>query len=99
MYEVYNSARKAYELVISGGHTEELQEEVCKDPYFAYYFARYVKWADIGYCQKAACKDPYWAYLFARDVKGADLEVCLEVVRGTEWEDEVRKLVIEGGLG
>jgi len=125
MDEIYKVARKAYELAIGSGHTDELQEVACKDPYQAYHYARDVKGADIGYCQEAACKKPYLAYCFARDIKGADIECCqkmacknpqcayyfakdiiiadfdkyLEVVKGTKWEDKLRKLVLERGLG
>lgn len=46
----------------------------------AYWFAKDVPGADIGYCQEKACRDPYWAYLFARDVLDADIGYCQERV-------------------
>jgi hypothetical protein len=125
MKNIIKEAEKAYNKAFNSGHTEELQEIACKDPYYAYCFAMVVKGADIWYCQEAACKEPYWAYCFAKyvvgadieycqewackdpywaywfavDVNGVDLEVCLEAVRGTEWEGDVRKIVIESGVG
>ena len=54
------------------------QEEACKDPFYAYYFAKDVPGADISVCQEAACKDSHYAYLFAKNVEGADIKICQE---------------------
>jgi len=52
------------------------QEEACKEPDTAYYFARDVKGANIEYCQEIACKDPCYAFLFALHIRGANIEYC-----------------------
>ena len=54
------------------------EEEACKKPKWAYYFALYVKGADIKRCEEAACKEAGWAYCFALDVSGADIRKCEE---------------------
>ena len=99
MRYISRDAEEAYNKAIKNNHTEELQEIACKDPWYAYLYAKSIRGADIGCCQEWACKDPVYAYYFARDVKGADLEACLEAVKGSWWEDEVRKMVIESGVG
>lgn len=99
MYDISGAAKNSYCNAVIISHTEEFQDEACKDSYWAYRYARDIKGADIGYCQEAACKDPYWAYCFARNVVGVDLEACLKGVRESFWEDEVRNLVVEKVIG
>jgi len=52
------------------------QEAACKDPKYAFLFARDIKGADIKYCQEAAYKYPvsvyYFAKRFAEEVYGAN---------------------------
>jgi len=98
--DTYEESRKAYIMIISSRHTEELQETACSDPYWAHKYATNVKEADIEYCQKAVCdKSPYYAYYFARDVKGADLDKCLEAIRGSKWENKVMELITSIVIG
>ncbi|MFA5760083.1 MAG: hypothetical protein WC942_12140 [Clostridia bacterium] len=52
------------------------EEEACKDPKWAYWFALNISGANIEKCQEAACKDSYCAYMFARNIPGADIEKC-----------------------
>lgn len=54
------------------------QEEACKDSRIAYYFARYIKGANIEKCQGAACKNYIWAFYFAHYVPGANIKKCQE---------------------
>ena len=44
------------------------EEEACKDPGYAYKFARFIPGADIEKRCEAACKNPMCAYLFALDI-------------------------------
>jgi len=80
MSNTYKIASNAYyEAIQNGhGHTKKLQDEACKELRLAYYYARDVVGADIGYCQEWACKDPKSAFYFALNVEGADIEYCQE---------------------
>jgi len=46
---------EAYWKALDSRYTRELEEIACKDPEYAYFFARNVSGADIEYCQE---KDP-----------------------------------------
>ena len=46
------SAAAAYAVARIHGFTKELQETACKEPSYAYWFARMVKGADIEYCKQ-----------------------------------------------
>ena len=61
------------------------EEEACKDPYWAYKFARDITGADIEKCQEGACKIPWWAYCFARHIPEANVEKCRKACAGTEY--------------
>ncbi|MFA5759195.1 MAG: hypothetical protein WC942_07575 [Clostridia bacterium] len=50
------------------------EEEACKNPQWAYWFALSVPGADIEKCQEAACQDPFYAYFFALNIPGADIK-------------------------
>lgn len=46
---------------IPGSDIKALQAKACKDPYFAYYFAKFIPEADKEYCRQA-CKGTFWAF-------------------------------------
>jgi len=69
---------EAYKKARESGYTRELEEIACKEPAYAYWFARDVPEADIKYCQEHACKKPGYAFLFARHVPEANIEYCQE---------------------
>jgi len=77
--EAYNKARES-------GYIRELEEVACKDPYYAYLFARFIPEANIEYCQEHACKSPVYAYWFAHNVPEANIEYCQEhACKDPEW--------------
>ena len=49
--------------------TLEDEDEACKDPGYAYLFARYIKGANIEKCRESSSKDPYWKERFERNIK------------------------------
>ena len=80
------TAPKTIEYKITKGLlTIEDEEEACKNPYWAYYFARFIPGANIGKCCEGACKDSYYAYCFAKNIPGADVEKCRIACKGTEY--------------
>jgi len=93
------NSSEAYYKALDLCYTRELEEIACKNPIYAYHFARAIKGANIKYCQEWACKDPHWAYCFARHIKGADLHYCLEACKGTEYYAKIQVHIMEEAIG
>jgi hypothetical protein len=73
------------------------EEEACKRPKWAYYFARDVPGADREKCQEAACMYPYYAFCFARDIPVANIETCYEAAYKSPLYAYLFDLYIPGG--
>jgi len=89
----------AYYKARESGYTRELEILACKDPEYAFWFARAIKVANIKYCQEWACNDPLYAYRFALYVREADLNYCLESCKGTIYYAKIQAHIMEEAIG
>jgi len=91
--------KEAYYKASISGYTRELEGIACKEPHYAYKFARAISGANIEYCQERACKDPGYACMFVRYIKGADIEYCQErACKGPEFAYYFARVIPEADL-
>ncbi|MFA5760106.1 MAG: hypothetical protein WC942_12255 [Clostridia bacterium] len=62
------------------------EEEVCKNPRYAYIFALTIPSANVEKCQEAACNHPCYAHMFARDIPRASIDIGSKVCGATRYD-------------
>ena len=85
----------AFDYAFKHGPSEETREVACIDPFNAYSYAYYVDKCPREDTRKAACRNTQWTYYYARDIDKCPMEETWLAIKGTQYEEEYRKIFKE----
>ena len=80
------------EVIDCGCPQTNTREAACKNPEYAYKYAKEIDRRPYRKTREAVCKNPEYAYLYAKDVDKESSNETWMAVKNTKYEEEYRKL-------